>query len=119
MKLIGSVGGIEVKFDFYPPNIFRGVIPKNLSGQYILQLTLFDDFGNTNGGAFKYMYVDFNSLHFHILEDNFKFSETNEDKTYIKVDNLYNTKEIKEAYSFNELKSEYSYRELVNKCICN
>lgn len=119
MKLIGKIGGVEVKFDFYPPNIFKGVIPKQLDGQYIFQLNVFDEAGNTTGGAYKYMYIDFNSLHCHILSENFKFSKRDEGKTYIKVDDLYDTREIEEAYSFSEIKSNYDYKELVYECICN
>lgn len=106
-------------FDFYPPKSFRGIIPRKLDGQYIMQLTVIDDYGNEDGGVYKYMYVDFSSLHFHILEENFKFSKQNEDKKYIKVDNLYKNKTIENIYSFEKVQSKYSYKELMNRCICN
>lgn len=119
MKLVGYIEGVEIKFDFYPPKYFKGVIPKKLSGQYIMQLTLIDDFGNEDGGVYKYMYVDFNSLHFHILDENFKFSKKDEDKKYIKIEKLFESRAINDIYSFEKLGCKYSYRELVNKCFCN
>lgn len=118
MKLVGYVEGVEIKFDFYPPKYFRSVIPKQLDGKYIMQLKLIDDFGNETGGAYKYMYVDFQNLHFHILGENYRFSKQDEDKKYIKVDDLYRTKNIDGSYRFEKIASEFSYKELI-RCSCN
>lgn len=118
MRLTGNIEGIEIQFDFYPPKHFRGIIPKQLDGKYVMQLKLIDNFGNETGGAYKYMYVDFSNLHFHILDENYKFAKQDEDKKYIKVDGLYRAKNIDSSYRFEKLASEFSYKE-VSKCSCN
>lgn len=84
-----------------------------------MQFTVFDDYGNEGGGAYKYIYVDFSKLHFHLLGENFKFTKEDEHKKYIKVDTLYTDKLIENAYSFEKLQSKYSYKELMSKCTCN
>lgn len=119
MKLIGYIEGIEIAFDFYPPKHFRAIIPKQLDGKYILQLNVIDDAGNESGGVFKQMYVDFSNLHFHILDENYKFSFENQDKKYIKIDNQYDFISIANQYNYREINCKYKYRELVSRCICN
>jgi hypothetical protein len=67
MKLIGRVNGVEISFDFYPPNQFRGEVPKNLTGVYVVQLQAVDDGGNTAEYSNIIIKIDFDSFKIEIL----------------------------------------------------
>lgn len=94
MRLIGHVDGIEISFDFYPPNIFRGIIPKRLNGKYVVELKVIDDAGNENGMTDILVYIDFQNMEFKVLDDKFRFN-------------------VDDRFSYKETQSKYSYRELV------
>lgn len=93
MKLIGYIDGIEVKFDFYPPNKFKADIPKKKDGTYIIQLIATDDAGNESSLSNIFVYINFSKMIFKVLEG-FKFVEGNEN------------------YGFIELKNKFSFLEL-------
>lgn len=113
MRLIGYIDGIEVSFDFYPPNIYRAIIPKRLNGRYIVQLKAIDQAGNETNTSDIYMYIDLKQMIFNVLEDKFKFNIDNNGLGYVEVNNIYNSKEIDNKFNFLEIHSKYSYRELV------
>lgn len=113
LKLIGYVDGIEISFDFYPPNIFKGIIPKKLNGRYIVQLKAIDEAGNETNTAEVYVYIDFKKMIFKVLDENYKFNIDNNGLGYIEVKDTYNINIIEDKFSFKEVQSQYSYRELV------
>ncbi len=94
MRLIGYVDGVEISFDFYPPNIFRGIIPKRLNGKYVVELKVTDNAGNENGMTDILVYIDFQKMEFKVLDDKFRFN-------------------VDDRFSYKETQSKYSYRELV------
>ena len=94
MKLVGYLDGIEVKFDFYPPNQFKAEIPKKSNGTYIVEFKVIDDAGNETNYSNILIAINFNKMSFEILEG---FTE----------------KEKSSDYNSEELIQEYSYRELV------
>jgi hypothetical protein len=95
MKLIGYLDGIEVRFDFYSPNIFKAEIPKKMSGMYIIELHAVDEAGNQTNLCNTVVLIDFDKLTFKILDKNF----------IEKVEN--------KNYGFKELHQEYTYKELM------
>lgn len=112
MKLLGYVDGVEVKFDFYPPNLFKAEIPKQLDGTYIIQLQAVDDAGNITGYSNIFVKIDFTSLKVQILPKNFDYIKNGEGFGYKKVV-FEHTKQINDAYSNAEIKQQYTFRELI------
>lgn len=95
MKLIGQVNGVEISFDFCPPNSFNAVIPSGLNGTCIIQLKAVDDAGNETNQAGIYMLVDFQKM------------------TFKKLDSNYVNKYENSKFSRMTVSSNYSYKELV------
>ena len=113
MQLVGCVDGIEISFDFYPPNFYRAIIPKRLNGRYIVQLKAIDEAGNEASTADVYMYIDFQQMTFKTLGDKFKFNIDDNDLGYVEIKNIYNSRELDNEFNFKEVYSQYSYRELM------
>lgn len=62
VKLIGSINGDSVVFQRFDGDVWEATIPKNLNGQYIIELYAYDEAGNI-GYATKYiMTIDLKSL---------------------------------------------------------
>ncbi len=62
VKLIGSINGNYVSFQKSEGDVWEATIPKNLNGQYVVELYAYDEAGNI-GYATKYiMTVDLKSL---------------------------------------------------------
>lgn len=95
MKLIGYADGIEVKFDFYPPNNFKAEIPKNMSGIYNIELHAIDDAGNQTNMCNMAILIDFDKLQFKVLDS----------------DILYKTES--EEFGYKELQQEFTSKELI------
>ncbi|KZL93568.1 PF13754 domain-containing protein [Clostridium magnum] len=95
MKLVGYINGIEVRFDFYPPNQFKAEIPKRMSGIYLLELHAIDDAGNQSNMCDMAVLIDFDKLTFKVLDSEF-IHETNN-----------------EEFGYKELQPEFLYKELV------
>ena len=72
MKLIGYIKGVEISFDFHPPNIYKAIIPKQFDGVYIVNLKAIDDAGNENNYADMIVCIDFDKMSFKVLENNLK-----------------------------------------------
>ena len=94
MKLIGYMDGIEVKFDFYPPNTFKAEIPKNMSGIYTVELHAIDDAGNQTNMCDIMMLIDFDRLTFKVIDSGL-ISKT-DNKNYI-------CKELQQRFLYREL----------------
>lgn len=94
MRLIGYVDGVEISFDFYPPNIFRGIIPKRLNGKYVVELKVTDNAGNENGMTDILVYIDFQKMKFKVLDESYRFATT-------------------DKFRFKEVKSQFSFKELI------
>lgn len=94
MKLVGFIDGVEVVFDYFPPNQFKAYIPKRLNGIYNVELKCIDDGGNESGLAGMYIHVDVQKMIFKVLE-----------KLYIeKVDTAnFTVKEVSNKYCYREL----------------
>ena len=112
MNMVGYVDGIEVKFDFYPPNKFNAEIPKKLNGTYIIQLKVIDDAGNTNGYSDIFIKIDFTSLKIQILPESFNCIKNEEEFGYNELPLDY-VKRINCAYDYAEIKQRYTFRELI------
>lgn len=95
MKLVGYADGVEVKFDFYPPNIFKAEIPKKVSGIYLLELHATDDAGNQTNMCDMAVLIDFDKLSFKILDTDILYKTENED------------------FEFKELQQEFMSKELI------
>ena len=54
VKLIGKVNGQNIIFNHKEGDVWETVIPKNLSGVYVIELTAYDEVGN-KGYAAKYL----------------------------------------------------------------
>lgn len=54
VKLIGKVNGQNIVFNHKEGDVWETVIPKNLSGIYIVELTAYDEAGN-KGYTSKYL----------------------------------------------------------------
>ena len=93
MHLTGTVDGIEISFDFIPPNTFRGVVPKKLNGRYIISLQLADEAGNKTSNSDIYMYLDFQKMKFKIL-DKYKIVENGVNMGYMECTPQYSYREV-------------------------
>lgn len=113
MKLIGYVDGIEVNFDFYPPNTFKAIIPKKLDGKYILELQAEDDAGNIDCSTGMYIYIDFQHMKIKVLSSKYQFKKDANNLRYKKIDNIFSSKELDSKLTFKKSCSPYSYKELI------
>jgi len=95
MRLIGFVNGVEIAFDFYPPNTFIANIPTCLNGSYIVQLKAIDGAGNEGYFTDVLVYIDFQKMTFKLLNNNFKHMQN------------------RQQYEYEIIKHNYSFRELV------
>lgn len=95
MKFIGYVDGIDVKFDFYPPNIFKAEIPKKKSGIYILELHAIDEAGNETNLSDIFIDIDFQKMSMKLIGDTFSFIKNSEN------------------FSYEALKSPFDYKGLI------
>lgn len=115
MRLIGYIEGVEVKFDFYPPNKFIGIIPKKLDGKYIAQFILYDDAGNQTSLSTILIYIDFNKMDFKILNPNNKLDFNIKSNNYfesMKINTIYSEKIINN-FIFKKVFSNYTFKELI------
>jgi len=94
MKLIGHVKGVEISFDFHPPNIYKAIIPKQFDGVYIVNLKAIDDAGNENNYADMIVCIDFDEMSFKVLENNLKYIINDEKYGYLELDSKYTFKVI-------------------------
>lgn len=113
MKLIGHINGVEVSFDFYPPNTWRATIPTDITGRFVLQLKATDEAGNSASAMYVYVYIDFKNMVFKVLDEKFGYNYNSKDYCYDIIDSEYETKYIKDEFTVNKLPQKYSYRKLV------
>jgi len=90
MKLIGYVKGVEISFDFHPPNIYKAVIPKQFDGIYIVNLKAVDEAGNENNYADMIVCINFDEKSFKVHENNIKHIKKEEKYVYIELEANYN-----------------------------
>jgi hypothetical protein len=112
MKLIGYIDGVEVTFDFYPPNIFRAEVPKHLNGTYIVQLKAIDAAGNVTNYSNIFIKIDFEKLTIQVLPSNFDYKNSFEYETH-EVVSKFAHKEYARGYETVEIPSIFSYKELI------
>lgn len=116
MRLIGYVDGVEVKFDFYPPNNFKAEIPKQIpkqiDGTYILELHAIDDAGNETSFSNIFILIDFIKMVFKVLEG-FHAVEGNKNYGFTELSEEYISKELGVIVTDIKMPLVYSYRELV------
>lgn len=114
MKLIGYVGGVEVRFDFHPPNTFKAIIPKRMDGRYIVQLRAINDSGMEDGMTSVHVYINFQSMYFKVLDDSYNF-DIDDNIGYIELSEDYETLALEDNFGYNEVDSGYYHEELVVK----
>jgi hypothetical protein len=112
MRLIGYIDGVEITFDFYPPNTFKAEIPKRLDGTYIVQLRAIDSAGNESNYSNVFIRIDFEKLNIQVLPLNFEY-KNNEGYEIQEFFSKYVQKEYSISYSTVEISSEFSYKELI------
>lgn len=119
MRLIGSIDGVEVNFDFYPPNQFKAEIPKKLDGVYVVELKALDDAGNETNYSNIFIKIDFQKMSFSVV-DGFEYNSNNCEYNSKEETGEYFTKEMcnfnsmeinTDIYSFNLIEG-YFYKEL-------
>ncbi len=109
MKLIGYVDGVEVKFDFYSPNKWRAIIPRKITGKYILQLKAVDEAGNESNFSDLFICIDFRNMKVKILGKKYDFREKSKEYLCIKLDNEQGIDTIQDSYIYNELGVEFTH----------
>lgn len=66
-KLEGTINGQKVIFNKADGDDWEAIIPKSLSGTYVVELTAYDDAGNI-GKAFKYLVmIDWGKLYIKLI----------------------------------------------------
>lgn len=110
MKLLGYIDGVEVRFDFYPPNKWKAVIPKKFTGKYILQLKAVDKAGNESNFSDLFICIDFRNMKVKILGKKYDFIEKGKEYLSVKLDNKQEINTIQDSYIYNEIGVEYAYR---------
>ncbi|QZY56721.1 PF13754 domain-containing protein [Crassaminicella profunda] len=113
MKLIGYIDGVEVKFDFNPPNQFKAIIPKQLDGIYVLELHVIDQAGNRTNLTNMIVTIDFDKLMFEILEENYSDQMLEKDYSNRNLEKNYINQQENNDFEFRKLQQEYSFKELV------
>ncbi|WP_146005379.1 PF13754 domain-containing protein [Haloimpatiens massiliensis] len=94
MRLIGYLDGVEISFDFYPPNVFKATIPKSVKGTYIVQLKAIDNAGNETNQADIYMFIDFQKMIFRKLDSKYICKHENSEFVCVKLKNNYYYREL-------------------------
>lgn len=113
MKLIGYVDGIEINFNFYPPNTFKAVIPKKIDGKYIVELKAADDAGNIDYSTGIYVSIDFQHMKIKMLNSKYEFKNDTSKIGYERVNNVYDFKELDSKLIFKKDFNPYFYKELM------
>ena len=112
MKLLGYIDGVEVKFDFYSPNIFKAEIPKKMNGIYILELHAIDEAGNQTNMCSITVIIDFDKLSFKILDTSMICKVENKDLEFNTLKDILGFKTEDEVFEFKELPQEFINKEL-------
>jgi hypothetical protein len=112
MRLVGYVDGVEVKFDFTPPNTFTAIIPKQLDGIYILQLHAIDESGNQTNYSNIFVNIDFQKMSFRVLDENYPYKIDENEILSIESGSDFHFSDIP-CILFREITSGYSYREVI------
>jgi len=113
MKLIGYIDGVEVLFDFHPPNQFKAEIPKQLDGSYIVELYALDLAGNKSSlYSSIFIRIDYNNLKMEVLPSNYNFIN-GEEVAFRRLESQYTLKEL-DKVDFNIAPLNFAFRELVN-----
>lgn len=115
MKLSGFLNGVEITFDFIPPNSFVGVIPKQLNGKYIVQMSVVDDAGNVTNYSNIFVLIDFSSLTFKVLDKQHPFVQNGENFGYFEKESKFSSQENNNLV-FKELVSEFTTKEIKGGC---
>lgn len=116
IRLVGRVNGVEVTFTLTPPNVFRGIVPASLHGQYYLDLKAVDEAGNQTNYMDLYVLIDFDALSFKILEGKYDFNvdDSNRDDSLELLD-VYLNSEIGSDFSYS-LYTSYDFIRLQDHC---
>lgn len=104
--------GIEVLFDFYPPNQFKAYLPKRLDGTYIVQLKAIDEAGNEGNYSNIFIKIDFQKMTLNILPPSHSVVFDDQKYGYLKIPLDYSPKPLNSHYASTKIQS-YSFRELV------
>lgn len=112
MRLIGYIDGIEVNFDFIPPDKFTAEIPKKLNGVYIVELHAIDDAGNATSYSNIFIKIDFQNLKVEILPLKHEHKNSDEEIEFKEIEYKYRNSEIDNSYIYNEITNFY-YKELM------
>lgn len=112
MQLIGYIDGIEVNFDFIPPDKFTAEIPKKMSGVYIVELHAIDAAGNTSSYSNIFIKIDFQNLKVEMLQLNYDHKNNNEENKFNELECEFRSLELKNPYTCNEILS-FNYKELI------
>lgn len=113
MKLVGYIDGVEISFIFSPPNQFKSIIPKKLSGIYIVELHAIDDAGNQNNYTNMLITIDFDKLTFNILKQDFLSNENKNDFYNAQSKKNFITIEKETSYGYKNLQPNYRVKELI------
>ena len=63
VKLIGTINGDEVVFKKEEGDMWKATIPKNLNGEYVIELQAYDEAGNMGYMAKYIMTIDVGKLY--------------------------------------------------------
>lgn len=112
VNLIGYVKGVEISFDFYPPNTYKGIIPKQVDGRYIVELRAIDEAGNISGTTDTFILIDFDKLEYKVIEESYK--SILEDDKYSKEEiALFTDHSDRKKYEYDVLRRTYEVKEVV------
>ncbi|MDF2800219.1 MAG: hypothetical protein K0S61_122 [Anaerocolumna sp.] len=103
MQLIGFLDGVEVSFDFLPPNTFTAEIPKQNSGVYILELHARDSAGNMTYYNNIFIKIDYLKLEVRIIMDNYDIIQNSEGFSYRQYEPIFSDLHHELTYSYREL----------------
>lgn len=113
MKLVGYVNGIEVAFDFYPPNTWKVIVSADITGRFVIQLKAIDEAGNSTSAMYVYVYIDFKNMVFKVLDEKYGYEFNSKNYCYGIIDNEYTYDLIDFKYINRTLPQKYSYKKLV------
>lgn len=113
MRLIGYVGGVEVSFDFTPPNTFKASVPKRQDGVYIVELHAVDNAGNITNYSGIFIKIDYKNLSIELLPGNYPFKVEEKSINLENVDSSFKVKETSTILYTQLISENYSYRGLI------
>lgn len=104
MRLIGKVNGVDIILNLLSDNVYSTIIPRHITGVYIVELHLINDNGFIDTYSNIFVRIDFQNMIIRILNTDFTWIEG-------KI-STYGYKETKTSFYWNDTSDYCEYMEI-------